>query len=243
MQKKGQSVGIDFSVGLFVMLLIIGISINYISNSVSTKSSFSEPIKNAAYSTINKLTRNLQWIVYQMPILVETNHSLTNQKLGFYFNFSKVDVNSVILLQNGEMIPYLRIDNSVLFEANLSSGKNLIQLTYTKDTNLDYISPISSFNSSQPESFFTYPLKILSETEIVGLSEEKIQEYFLKTNDQIGEILNLGSFEFNITIPGEISVGGVLPESQETYVLSTPRHILYRFGNQSTKRMEVAIWA
>jgi len=97
MQKKGQSVGIDFSVGLFVMLLIIGISINYISNSVSTKSSFSEPIKNAAYSTINKLTRNLQWIVYQMPILVETNHSLTNQKLGFYFNFSKVDVNSVNL--------------------------------------------------------------------------------------------------------------------------------------------------
>ncbi len=240
--RKGQSIGIDFTIGTAIFITIIAISIHFLISSYSIKSPFSNQLKNSAYSASQKLARKLSWTIYKIPILVNSNQNIENQKLGFKFNFSEIDPNSFLILKNEQIIPYIENNNSVYFVANLTYGKNLFELIYSKNTTLYKINQNVNFNVSNQSEFFSYPLILLSNEVFQGLSKEKINDFENKNYNQIRNVLGLGDLNYNITIPGIFEIGIKIPDNRETYSVNFPVNLLNRFGVIERKTMVVAIW-
>jgi len=242
MDKKGQSVGIDFSIGIVIFLLILAFAVYSITDSLSKTSAFSPSLKSVAFSSSQKLINDVNWNVNKVPILVNAQEELLNQKLGFKYNFSSADPNSILIIQNEELLPFYKAGNSVVFLANLSSGKNLFELIYSENTNLDQISPSPEFEVDPIEDFFNYPVLVLSKIVLSGSEESVIVLWDSKQNSTIEQELNLKSVKYNITIPGKLNLGWRIPEKIETYVVKTPLRILDRFGDCNLTTLGVAVW-
>ncbi len=240
--RKGQGIGIDFAIGTAIFLMIIVISIHILIVSSSVKNPFSAQLRNSAYSTSQKFAQKLSWIVYKIPIIIKSEQNIENQKLGFNFSFSEIDPNSFLILKNGSMIPYKRINYSVFFIANLSKGKNFFNIVYTKNTSLNQISPKPDFNVSNQSEFFSFPLILLSREKYRGLSLNKLTVFQNKTYEEVKEILGLGSLNYNISISGYLEMGLPVPDNQQTYSAILPLKILDRFGNSTRKNLVVSLW-
>jgi len=136
--RKKAIVSADMAVAMVIFLLMLSVAFYYLSYLSKPKQPFEATLKSESLQISEKLMNNISWTVYKLPVWVDSTVT-GNASFELYFQPGPgIDTNS-IAIQNSDsvVIPSSYFNNTVVWVANVSSGKNMFYLTYLKNTNLD----------------------------------------------------------------------------------------------------------
>lgn len=148
-RQRKAVVTVDMAVGMVIFLSMITLAFYYITYLSAPKQPFDIILKDRGITIAEALRENASWTVFLSPIRIDSPASVAwNNELVFWPD-SSVDTNSVAVLDaNMTAMPSAFSDNSVIWVSNISAGKNIFYLTYTKSTALPTISYSTDLNSS-----------------------------------------------------------------------------------------------
>lgn len=136
MHRKAAS-PVDWAVGSVFFITLVAFTFYYAFYLSNPTQPYEAVLRNAGTDVAEKLNDNVTWSVYRSPIIINSEYSgATNLEMQFQPD-PETDINSIAVLDaNRAKIPMSFLNNTVIWVANLSIGKNIFYLTYTKNTAL-----------------------------------------------------------------------------------------------------------
>jgi hypothetical protein len=139
-RRKGQTVGIDFALGLAIFIITVSIVIFYATNLGTPSSPFSNQVVSSTTQAAETLSELNSWTVYSVPVTLNASSAYAGYPVELDFVYpSTVDRDSpLVTRQRREIASQHHFGiNQTVFLANLTSGVRRYSLVYTLGTGLD----------------------------------------------------------------------------------------------------------
>ena len=136
--KTKAIISADMAVAMVIFVLMLSVAFYYMSYLSKPKQPFEATLKAESLQISEKILDNITWTVYKLPVWVDSTVT-GNASFELYFQPTPgIDINSIAIQDTNSIeIPSSFFDNTVVWVANVSSGKNMFYLSYLKNTALD----------------------------------------------------------------------------------------------------------
>lgn len=149
MQSPKAQVTADMAIALVIFVTMVSVAFYYMSYLSKPKQPFEATIQAQGFSIAEALSKNVSWTIYKSPVLVTSNNASFAAFEPYFRPGSGVDITSIAVLDsNSNSIPFGFSENTLVWTANITSGKNLFYITYSKNTSLPALSYSTDLNSA-----------------------------------------------------------------------------------------------
>ncbi|MFH1126601.1 MAG: hypothetical protein V1718_00650 [archaeon] len=138
-KRKGSS-QIDGIIGFLFFIMIVVISLYYLSYVSKSRQPYEDPLKSQLIDLSRSVEEQLTWTAYTTPLSIKSGYLLENYPLSIYYEISNETKNSTYIYDELGNILTTEVDideSKVWWTSNLINGKNQYHLFYITDSSLN----------------------------------------------------------------------------------------------------------
>ncbi|MDY6777384.1 MAG: hypothetical protein SVU32_01850 [Candidatus Nanohaloarchaea archaeon] len=130
--RKGQTVGVDFSIGMAIFVITVAAAIFYTNSLLMPSSPFSAQVQRSAQQATDEFFDTASWQLQQTPVMLNTSRSGENYPVEIPFLLHKTDPDSVLVMHGRKELAsqYSHATNQTIFIARLDTP-NMYRIIHT----------------------------------------------------------------------------------------------------------------